>query len=79
MKDNKTTRFEETIMTALTNSDLIANEGATTKNKLQQLKEHWDECQNNNTACAFDWNDFIVDMAGKFKVQCEAVHNYFIT
>ena len=79
LKDNETTRFEETIMTALTNSGLNANADATTKNKLQQLKEHWDECQNNNTACAFDWNDFIVDMDGKFKVQCEAVHNYFIT
>lgn len=79
LKDHETTRFEETVMTALTNSDLIANEDATTKNKLQQLKEHWDECQNNNTTCAFDWNDFMVDRDGKFKVQCEAVHNYFIT
>lgn len=26
-----------------------------------------------------DDDDFIVDRDGKFKVQCEAVHNYFIT
>ena len=30
-------------MTALINSQLIANEDSTTKNKLQQLQEHWDK------------------------------------
>jgi len=73
LMEHETKRFEKEVGNVLQRIGVTDTTNLNVKTKLSLLKNHIDNCKENNIACDVDWHDYNVDVEKYFKIQSSEI------